>query len=452
MRRTRNIPGGLLAWAAGARGAAGRASRSAAVFWTATVVAAGYLRVQRRGRRLSAAESDRLWDEQHRRSALRIARLASRLRGMLVKSGQYMSARPDLLPEAYIEALAGLQDAVPPRPYRLIAEQIRRELGASVEEVFASFNRTPAASASLAQVHEATLKDGRRVAVKVLYPDIEGIVHADLRNLGLIVGIVGRIWKRYDFRVIYREAKRLVPIELDFRNEAMNLERIRSELAHRSDVLVPALVPELCRPRVLTMDYVDGIKINDIAALRTAGLDPAKVAVSVVDVFGEQVLRHGFFHGDPHPGNIFVLSDGRIALLDFGQCLLLPEEARQGFALLSHSAAARDPKGMIAAVQMIGVHLPSTDLAAYMRMAAQTLGIRSDKEADAPDDEGAAVNVRMARGFRGISLDGISGEALFVFRVQGLLRGLRSRLGAPGTVITAWSGYADQVLGASAAD
>ncbi len=448
----RDNVGSLSARVSDVRGLVGRGTRSAAVFWTAAVVAAGYFRVQRQRRGLSAEESERVWNEQHRRSAVRVARLASRLRGMLVKSGQYMSARPDLLPEAYIEALAGLQDAVPPRPYHLIAEQVRRELGAPVEEVFATFNRTPVASASLAQVHEATLKDGRRVAVKVLYPDIEGIVRADLRNLGLIVSIVGRIWPRYDFRVIYREAKRLVPIELDFRNEALNLERIRGELAHRPDTLVPALVPKLCRTRVLTMDFVDGIKISDVAALQSAGIDPTQVAEAVVDIFGEQVLRHGFFHGDPHPGNIFVLPDGRIALLDFGQCLLLPEQARQGFALLSRSAAARDPKGMIAAIQMVGVHLPSTDLAAYMRMAAQTLGIRNDEEAEAAGDEGAAVNVRMARGFRGISLDGISGEALFVFRVQGLLRGLRSRLGAPGNVVSAWSSYAGQVLVATAAD
>lgn len=432
------------------RGAGARLYRSAVVFWTAAVLAIGYLRVQRRAKRLPAAESDRLWEEQHRRSAARVVRLATRLRGMLVKSGQYLSARPDLLPEAYIEALAGLQDAVPPRPYRLIARQVERELGGPIEQFFDGFRRVPVASASLAQVHEARLKDGRRVAVKVLYPDIEGIVHADLRNLGLIVGIVGRIWPRYDFRVIYREAKRLVPIELDFHNEAVNLQRIRGELAYRTDVMVPALVPELCRSRVLTMDFVDGIKVSDVAAIRAAGIDPARIAGNIVDMFGEQVLRHGFFHGDPHPGNIFVLPDGRVALLDFGQCLALPEPARQGFALLSHAATNRDPAGMIRAVQMIGVHLPSTDMAAYMRMASQTLGLQPDRESEASEDDGAAVNVRMARGFRGISLDGISGEALFVFRTQGLLRGLRMRLGSPGQIISTWNVYAGQVLEAAA--
>jgi aarF domain-containing kinase len=184
-------------------------TRSAIVFVTAGRVAAGYLRVQRRTRGSSQEERDRLWEEQHRRAAPRIAALALRLRGLMVKSGQYLSARPDLLPEAYIEALAELQDAVPPRPYRLIARRIERELGAPPLQIFAAFEKRPVASASLAQVHRARLKDGRVVAVKVLYPGIEGIVHSDIRNFGLIIRIVRRFWPRYDFRAIFREAARV---------------------------------------------------------------------------------------------------------------------------------------------------------------------------------------------------------------------------------------------------
>jgi predicted unusual protein kinase regulating ubiquinone biosynthesis (AarF/ABC1/UbiB family) len=281
--------------------------------------------------------------------------------------------------------------------------------------------------------------------VKVLYPDVESIVRLDVWSLGVIVGVVGRIWPRYDFRVIYREARRLVPLELDLHHEAENLTRIASDLCHRHDVVIPALVPELCTRRILTMQYIDGIKVTDVAALREAGLDPAVIGERIVDLFGEQVIEHGFFHGDPHPGNIFVLRDGRVALIDFGQALALGDEPRRGFALLSASAQRRDPAGMVRAVQMIGIHLPADNIAAYVRMASQTLGLQGDGEPE-PDDEGAAVNVRMARGFRGISLDGISGEALFVFRVQGLLRGLRARLGNPGAVISSWHAYAERLL------
>jgi predicted unusual protein kinase regulating ubiquinone biosynthesis (AarF/ABC1/UbiB family) len=258
--------------------------------------------------------------------------------------------------------------------------------------------------------------------------------------------VVGRLWRKYDFRAIYREIRRLVPIELDFRIEAANAEGVAAELAHRSDVVIPRIVHEYSSPRVLTMEFIDGIKVNNVAALRANGIDPAAIAETIVDVFGDQVLGHGFFHGDPHPGNIFVLRDGRVALIDFGQTLKLADDVRLGFAVLSHSASTRDPAGMIRAIGMIGVKLPASDMAAYTRMASHTLGMASDQAEPVPDDDGAAVNVRMARGFRGISLDGITGEALFVFRVQGLLRGLRSQLGNPGTVITAWDGYAERLL------
>jgi len=421
--------------------------RTVVVLSTGSIVAAGYLRVQRQARRLPPSAADALWERQHRSSARRLAKMATRLRGMLVKSGQYMSARPDLLPEAYIEELAGLQDAVSPRPFRLIAAQIRREFDVPVDELFAAFDRRPVASASLAQVHRATLRDGGTVAVKVLYPGIEGIVRADLRNLGLIVNLVGRIWPRYDFRVIYREVQRLVPIELDLRHEADNARRIGADLATRTDVLVPVIFPEYSRRRVLTMQFIDGIKVNDVAALAAAAIDPTVVARQIVDLFGDQVIGHGFFHGDPHPGNIFVMRDGRIALLDFGQALALQPDIRLGFALLSHAAATRDPAGMLRAIGMVGIHLPEADMASYMQMAARMVGATFSADATAtPEDEGAAANVRMARSFRGISLDGITGEALFVFRVQSMLRGLRSQLGSPGNVILTWHGYVERLL------
>jgi ubiquinone biosynthesis protein len=421
---------------------AARGYRTVVVMGTAAVVATGYLRVQRLAKRLPKDEADKLWQRQHRLSARRITRMAIHLKGMLVKSGQYLSARPDLLPEPYIEELAGLQDAVPPRAYAQIARQVTRELGVSPDDAFAEFAHEPVAAASLAQVHRARTHDGRDVAVKVLYPGIEGVVRADLRNLGLIVSIVGRVWPKYDFRVFYREASRLVPLELDFHLESANAQRMRANLAHRSDVVVPAIVPALSRTRVLTMEFLDGVKVTDLVSLRAQGTDPAALAERIVDMFGDQVLGHGFFHGDPHPGNLLVLPDGRVGLLDFGQTLELPETVRRGFALLSHSSATRDPQGMVRAIGLVGIRLPETGMATWVQMARQTLGMQRQEL----DDDGASANVQMARDFRGISLDGISGEALFVFRVQGMLRGLRARLGNPGNIILTWDPYAERLL------
>jgi ubiquinone biosynthesis protein len=443
MKKTAAAPPGE-ALDEGLRQLLARGYRTAVVLGVAAVAAVEYLRVQRVARRLPPERATLLWERQHRRTAKRLARVAIHLKGLLIKSGQYLSARPDLLPEPFIEELAGLQDAVPPRPYAQIARRIERELGASPEQLFAEFSRLPVASASLAQVHRARTRDGRLVAVKVLYPGIEGVVRADLRNLGLIVRVVGRIWPRYDFRVIYREAARLVPLELDLRLEAANAERMGANLAHRTDVAVPTIVRELSCARVLTMEYLDGVKITDIAGLRAYGAEPAEIAERVVDLFGDQVIEHGFFHGDPHPGNLLVLPDGRIGLLDFGQTLALATHERRGFALLSYSAARRDPLGMVRAIQMVGIHLPESGMETWIRLAQQTLGMHRLELRD--DNVAAAVNVQMARDFRGISFDGISGEALFVFRVQGMLRGLRAQLGNPGNVILTWNSYAARFL------
>ncbi len=427
-----------------------RLYRTLAVLLAALLIGAGHLRVDLATRRAPPEARARRMAAQHRRSAARLAALAARLRGLLIKSGQYLSARPDLLPEEYIEPLAHLQDAVPPRPYRLIARQIERELGRPVEAIFAHFDSAPLASASLAQVHHAMLSDGREVAVKVLYPGIEGLVRADLRNLGLIVAVVARIWPRYDFRSLYREIARLVPAELDFHQEARNCERIAAELAGRDDVLIPTILHDLSARRVLTMSFVDGIRIGHVEALRAAGLAPAALALRVVDIFGQQVIRAGFYHGDPHPGNILALRDGRIALLDFGQTLSLSEAQRCGFAALSLAACRLDPAAMLAAVGRLGISFPQQSNPVEMAMAASTLGGQgvavSGDETDA-----AEVNVAMARAFHNVSIDGVPGEVLCVFRVQGLLRGLRTRLGAPGGVIVAWHTYAEDLLNSTPA-
>jgi predicted unusual protein kinase regulating ubiquinone biosynthesis (AarF/ABC1/UbiB family) len=426
--------------------AAARLYRTAMVMKTAAVLAARYIRVDLATRRAPPEERTRRMSAQHKRSAERIAALAGRLRGLLTKSGQYLSARPDLLPEEYIEPLARLQDAVPPKPYKLIARRIERELGQPVAALFAEFDPNPIASASLAQVHHAVLSGGREVAVKVLYPGVEDLVRADLRNLGLIVAVVARIWPRYDFRAIYREIARLVPAELDLHHEAANCERIAADLAERDDVLIPEILRDLSSLHVLTMSFVDGIGIGDVEAQRAAGLDPPSLAQRVVDIFGEQVLRHGFFHGDPHPGNIFALRDGRIALLDFGQALELGEQQRRAFAALSLAGWQRDLTGMIAAVRALGIGLPEQNDPAYMTMAAKALGATSVTRSSDTASDSADVSVLLAHNFRDVSIQNVAGEVLFVFRVQGLLRGLRSRLGSPGMVIVAWHAYAEALL------
>jgi len=421
-----------------ASSAFGRMQRTVAVSRTAVRVYRSYKRTQKRVVGLPAPERDAAWRRRHQQSAAEIAATAKRLRGLYIKSAQFLGARADLLPEAYITELSQLHDRVPPLPYEAIRPVLRQGLGAEPEQVFAEFERTPVAAASLAQVHRARLRDGRRVAVKVQYPDIARLVQLDLRNLTMILRLVHRVEKNLDLEPLARAVGKLVPQELDFVNEGRNTEAIAAALAHRGDVVAPGIVWEHTSARVLVTEYIDGIKISDVEALRAQGLDPVAAAERAVDVWGEMVLRTGHFHGDPHPGNILVLDGGRLALLDFGLTARLDPEARDGFAQLSRAAAQRDPVALMAAFKGLGYIAANDSPMAYMGLGRNMTGMGRDGDVQ-------SVNIRLAQALRGFNIAGVPAEALLVMRVLGLLAGLSARLGRTGPVLSAWSVHSEDL-------
>ena len=269
------------------------------------------------------------WHAQHRRNAEELYAAAVELQGPILKGAQWLGSRPDLLPRESIEVLARLQDRVPARPYAVMRRVVERELGRPLGAVFASFAKAPVASASLAQVHEARLLDGRRVAVKVQYPEIATLVHADLGSLRLVLGALARVERDFEWEPLLDELAEAVPRELDFEQEGRAAERMARNLAARRDVRIPAVHWEWSTRRVLVMEYVEGIPISDVAGLRAAGVDPQQVARLLLEVFTEQMLVHGFFHADPHPGNLRVEAEGpRLVLLDFGLTKQLPQDFR----------------------------------------------------------------------------------------------------------------------------
>src|SRR2546422_335523 len=186
----------------------------------------------------------------HRRSAEGAYRLATRLEGLPIKVCQFVGSRADILPAEYVEVLSQLQDRVPPRPLDTFLPLLRRELGRPVEAAFAELDPAPLASASLAQVHRGRLRDGREVAVKMQYPDIERIVRVDLRSFAVLIGVLARLERDFDFRALIREVEKYVPLELDFVHEADNAERMARHLGGRPDILVPAIVRELSTRRL----------------------------------------------------------------------------------------------------------------------------------------------------------------------------------------------------------
>src|SRR5947208_1465524 len=234
-----------------------RAYRLAAQASLLARVYGGYKLIQALGR-AGLVEADGHYARHHRRSAEATYRLATRLEGLPIKVCQFLGSRADILPAEYVDVLSALQDRVPPRPLAQLRPYLERELGAPVGDVFTDLDPVPLASASLAQVHRARLRDGREVPVKIQYPEIADLVAIDLENFALLFGVLARLEPNLDLRVVLEEVQKYVPLELDFCHEAANAERMAEHLAARADVLVPAIVREWSTRRVLGMDYAPG--------------------------------------------------------------------------------------------------------------------------------------------------------------------------------------------------
>src|SRR5256712_11475697 len=234
-------------------------SRSLVMATVAADIFVGYTTLGERAKWLPSLVKPRDWELQHQRSANRILETAISLGGALIKACQFASTRPDLLPAVYIRTLAPLQDRMPPRSWSEIEKAITRELGQRPTDVFAEIEREPVAAASIAQVHRARLHDGREVAVKVQYPDIENLVATDLAVLEQIVKAIARLAPAIQLQPIVDYLNETLPLELDFTHEAESMTSLRAALAHRSDALIPACIPQLSTGDPLVLGFIDGV-------------------------------------------------------------------------------------------------------------------------------------------------------------------------------------------------
>ena len=250
-----------------------------------------------------------------------LAKDLERLGPTFIKLGQLLSSRGDLLPPPYLAALARLQDDVEPFSFSEVEKIVTSELGARISKAFAEFESTPLAAASLGQVHRAKLRDGRRVAVKVQRPNIRDEILDDLQAFSEIAAFLDRhseFGERYELEKTVDEFRKTILGELDYRQEAGNLETIGRAMREFPRIYVPAPIQDYTTSRVLTMEYVEGDKITALAPLRRMDIDARGLADELFRAYLTQILVDGFFHADPHPGNVFVTADGRIALLDLG--------------------------------------------------------------------------------------------------------------------------------------
>lgn len=373
------------------------------------------------------------WSRFNRQSAESIYAAAIDLRGLILKGCQFLGARSDVLPREYIEVLSRLQDRVPPREFKVVRRVVEEELGRPLEEVFESFSPSPIAAASLAQVHEARLLGGERVAVKVQYPEVAALVKSDLANLRVLFRAVGVIERNVDLMPLIDELGTYVPRELDFESEADNAELAARHFAHRADIRIPRIHRALTSRRLLVMEFVDGIKITEVDRLRAAGVDLQKVVQTLVEAWCEQVLVHGFFHADPHPGNLLVEPEGpRLVLLDFGLAKDLPPGFRAAVVRLAVSLIRNDANELAAALFDMGFETRSGEREALADAARFFLDFAARFRDQAYVDPKVFedLNDELPEMLRQNPIVRIPSHVVLLGRVLGLLSGVSRSLGS----------------------
>lgn len=311
-----------------------------------------------------AEESDDLQPQEQ------LAADLERLGPTFVKLGQLLSTRPDLLSEPYRVALERLQDDVEPMDYGTVEETVERELGVKISKAFESFESEPVASASLGQVHRATLRDGREVAVKVQRAQIEEEVRTDL---GALHEIARFCEARFDWARRYRMVETIHSFsaslvdELDYEREASNLRRLRKALADIPTLRVPATVEDYTSRRVLTMEYISGTSVTDVSQVVISELDGEALADDVFRAYLQQILVDGFFHADPHPGNLLLTHDHRIALLDLGMVGFVTASEQRGILQLLLAISERDGEAAADTAIRMSALREDADVATFKR-------------------------------------------------------------------------------------
>ncbi|KAI5405197.1 variant 2 [Lathyrus oleraceus] len=298
-----------------------------------------------------------------------------RLGPTFIKIGQQFSTRVDILPQEYVDQLSELQDQVPPFPSETAIAIVEEELGASVGDIFDQFDYEPIAAASLGQVHRARLK-GQEVVVKVQRPGLKDLFDIDLKNLRVIAEYLQKIdpksdGAKRDWVAIYDECASVLYQEIDYTKEAANAELFASNFKNMSYVKVPTIYWDYTTPQILTMEYVPGIKINKIQALDQLGVDRTRLGRYAVESFLEQILSHGFFHADPHPGNIAVddVNGGRLIYYDFGMMGSISPNIREGLLETFYGVYEKDPDKVLQSMVQMGILVPTGDMTAVRRTA-----------------------------------------------------------------------------------
>ncbi len=398
--------------------------------------------------RADTPEKEKFWNDLYTRHAVRFRETAEEQGGLLIKVGQFLSSRVDLLPQPFIDQLQFLQDRVQSAPWTLVFPILEHELG-PLHETFLIFDEVPLAAASLGQVYRAVLLDGSQVAVKVQRPYIESAVEADLKALTIVVNMTTRLTRfgrSFDLYTVLREFRRIVMEELDYKHELANTELLREDIKHFDYVTVPHTYPSFSTERVLTMQFCDGIKINQRAEMLARGINPTTVAERAIHLYLHMVMESGAFHADPHPGNILVGPQGNLILLDYGMVGILDPAARKQLRRLFVAVSKRDAAELSASMEGLGMIRPEADTTQLRRQIQYLL---DRYYAETLDDITSLDLVAMLRDFENLLRTQpiqVPGQFAFLGRAIAILVGLAEGLDPEINLVELFAPYAKRFV------
>jgi ubiquinone biosynthesis protein len=343
------------------------------VYTVAIRIALSYLSAYYLRRVLGKQWYDKRMETLHPRNAQLLKRNILELKGFFIKIGQLLSIMSNMLPKAFHEPLESLQDQIPARPYAEVKQRIEAELGKPVEHIFARFDERPIAAASIGQAHYAVLKTGEKVVVKVQHLDIEHIARLDMKLIRRIVLVVSWFFDIKNIDYMYTQVNQMLEDELDYKKEASSMRIIAQNLKDNDKLIVPRVFEQYISGKVLVMEYMEGVKISEIQQLKAWGLDTELLAKHLWDIYCEMVFRDGFYHADPHPGNILVQADGKIVLLDFGATALLGQDMRLGISKLIEAALKNDVDAIVETCYDLGFLAEGNDAEKLATQFVQTV-------------------------------------------------------------------------------
>ncbi len=344
----------------------GRTRRALQVGSLATAVSGSYAWNALKQPFRSADEKEQELVDLHLKNALKIVEGSHELRGAFMKLIQMLSMRSDLFPMEVLDILAVVQSSVPPMDYELIRTQVESELGKEPEQLFRRFDRKAFAAASLGQVHRAQLRSGAEVVVKVQYPGVDETVEQDLKNLKALLSALTLVLRdvmrqNFDAAELYQEMEERLREELDYVNEANNIAIFQRLFAGDDEVIIPRVYPDFSSRRILTLEFIEGYKFNDVLAPGVDREIKDWVAVKYFEITWRQICSFGVLHTDPHPGNYLITYHPKIAILDFGSVRLFPDEIRVGYRRLAQAILERDETTMARCFLELGYLDPGDD-------------------------------------------------------------------------------------------